>query len=529
MSTAIENEPQLKRETSDTTGFSGQEKQIQTVRLEPTLDTVDEGYEVYVQTLDSKLQRTPEAQAAWDATSKRVARKFDHWLLAMMCFMVGVNYIDKAALAWAVLFGFKADLNLVGKDYNWISSMFYFGYLAGQIPSVYLTARAPLAKVIGISTIIWGVLMLGSMGCKTYGQMLAIRFLLGVFEAPLVPSLVSYTALFYTRKENAARTLIWGAMQGAFYLVFSLVAYGLGHINNTALRQWAWIFLVIGLLSVVLGAGWVLFMPDTPMKARFLTEEEKVVSIERTAENMYGTQGHVFQWKQILECFWDPLYYITLIYVFFETVPNGISSFNTLVISSFGFNQFNTLLVGLPSSIVSAGSLITWSFLARKYGGLRTIGLAVPLIPAIAGMASVYATTYGDYSKWGRVVAYWLVNSYAVCWPFTQAHIGVNFAGHTKRSFVYGSSLVFFATGNIVGPFIFPSGSSNYSKALGIILAFFCIQFLLAGVIRAYMVWDNRRRDKLYGPVDTKAITEGALEGLQDRTDRENKSFRYVL
>jgi MFS family permease len=55
--------------------------------------------------------------------------------------------------------------------------------------------------------------MLGSMGCNTYHQMLAVRFLLGFFEAPIVPALVSYTALFWTRKENAARTLIWGAMQ----------------------------------------------------------------------------------------------------------------------------------------------------------------------------------------------------------------------------------------------------------------------------------------------------------------------------
>jgi hypothetical protein len=84
---------------------------------------------------------------------------------------------------------------------------------AGQIPSVYITARLPLAKVMGIACIGWGILLLGSMGCKNYGQMLAIRFLLGLIEAPLVPSLVSYTALFYTKKEGTARTLIWGAMQ----------------------------------------------------------------------------------------------------------------------------------------------------------------------------------------------------------------------------------------------------------------------------------------------------------------------------
>ena len=55
--------------------------------------------------------------------------------------------------------------------------------------------------------------MLGSMGCKNFDQILAVRILLGFAEAPLVASIVSYTALFYTKKENASRTLIWGAMQ----------------------------------------------------------------------------------------------------------------------------------------------------------------------------------------------------------------------------------------------------------------------------------------------------------------------------
>ena len=40
----------------------------------------------------------------------------------------------------------------------------------------------------------------------------------------------------------------------------------------------------------MLGVLW-LFMPSSPIKARFLTEEEKVIAIERTAENMYGTHG----------------------------------------------------------------------------------------------------------------------------------------------------------------------------------------------------------------------------------------------
>lgn len=202
---------------------------------------------------------------------------------------------------------------------------------------------------------------------------------------------------------------------------------------------------------------------------------------------------------------------------------------SALVVSSFGFDQFNTLLVALPSSIVSAGSLFVWSVIARKYGGLRTLGMSLPLIPAIAGIATVYATTYGDYSKWGRVFAYWLNNSYAVCFPFLEAFLGSNFAGHTKRAFVYGSVLVAFACGNIVGPFIFPTGASNYSTAFAILLVFYCVQILITGVIRLYMGWFNHRRDAKFGAVDRNGTVQGALAGLLDKTDGENTAFRYVM
>jgi len=58
------------------------------------------------------------------------------------------------------------------------------------------------------------------------------------------------------------------------------------------LQQWGWIFLVLGLVSIILGVSWLIFMPDTPMKARWLSEEQKSVAVVRVAANMAGTKGH---------------------------------------------------------------------------------------------------------------------------------------------------------------------------------------------------------------------------------------------
>lgn len=244
---------------------------------------------------------------------------------------------------------------------------------------------------------------------------MAIRFILGLAESVIVPGFVQYTSMFYTRREQVMRTMLWGCMQGLFNIIACLLSYGLGHITNTALRPWMYIFLVLGLLSILVGLAWMFFMPQTPNTARFLSHDEQVVAVRRVASNMMGIKNYEWKYYQLWHAIKDPKIWLTLAFVLFTMLPNGgLTSFGTLVISGFGFDAFRTLLIGLPSSVVSSGSIIVWGLLSLKYGNLRTLGMTIPLLPAIAGIAAIYGTMNTDANKYGRVVAYWLINSYAV-------------------------------------------------------------------------------------------------------------------
>lgn len=114
-------------------------------------EVADEGYELFD-------EASPQAvsQEAKDA----VRRKVDLHLLPLMCALYGLNYVDKVALGWAVLFNFRQDLGLVGTEYSWASSMFYFGYLIAQYPANYILQRYRTARILSLSVITWGVLML---------------------------------------------------------------------------------------------------------------------------------------------------------------------------------------------------------------------------------------------------------------------------------------------------------------------------------------------------------------------------------
>jgi MFS family permease len=66
-----------------------------------------------------------------------------------------------------------------------------------------------------------------------------------------------------------------------------LLGYAIGHIT-TGLPQWMYVFLIFGAISITWGVVFLLFMPDLPASARFLSEREKVVAVERVAVNRQG-------------------------------------------------------------------------------------------------------------------------------------------------------------------------------------------------------------------------------------------------
>lgn len=60
----------------------------------------------------------------------RLQRKIDFMILPYLAVCYAFFYIDKTTLSYAAIFGIRDDLNLVGTQYSWLSSIFYFGFLA---------------------------------------------------------------------------------------------------------------------------------------------------------------------------------------------------------------------------------------------------------------------------------------------------------------------------------------------------------------------------------------------------------------
>jgi MFS family permease len=111
--------------------------------------------------------------------------------------------------------------------------------------------------------------------------------------------------MWYRRSEQTNRNAAWYAMLGVVNILGSLLTYGLGHIASNTLHSYQIIFLFCGLLTTVVAVLVFWFMPDSPMEAKFLSHDEKLIAIERLRMNQMGVASRVWKWDHVLEAFLD--------------------------------------------------------------------------------------------------------------------------------------------------------------------------------------------------------------------------------
>ena len=206
--------------------------------------------------------------------------------------------------------GLKTDTNTSGSQYSWLGSMFYFGYIAAEYPANRLMQRLPLAKYTAANIIIWGAILACMAATTTWASLMVVRTLLGVFEASVTPGFVLFTSQWYRKHEQGSRVGTWFSFNGFAEIVGGLVAYGISKGTATGqveLAGWRIMFLWTGLTTSFFGVLLLWFMPDSPLKARFLTPEERILAIERIRINQQGVGNHHFKLYQFKEALKDPV------------------------------------------------------------------------------------------------------------------------------------------------------------------------------------------------------------------------------
>lgn len=114
----------------------------------------------------------------------------------------GLNFLDKTSISYASIMGLEDGIHLVGDNYQWLGSMFYFGYIAFEYPANRLLQRLPIGKFSATMVIAWGLVLACFAGVKNFSGAVAIRFMLGVTESAVTPGFTLITSQWYTKREQ---------------------------------------------------------------------------------------------------------------------------------------------------------------------------------------------------------------------------------------------------------------------------------------------------------------------------------------
>jgi MFS family permease len=192
--------------------------------------------------------------------------------------------------------------------------------------------------VLGVAMVAWSVTTLCTGFIQNFHQAIALRVLLGTFEAGLVPCIVFIISTIWSREDQAKRNaVIYGCncLSGAFG---GLIAYGIESMGaRRGLESWRWLFIIEGAISVFLcGICWFL-LPDTAENAWFLNAEEKELMRVRKLRDLTNRGTEEFPMKYAKMAFMDVCVYLAAACLFCSSIAIfGFGTFLPTIIQGLG-------------------------------------------------------------------------------------------------------------------------------------------------------------------------------------------------
>ncbi|KAM0787446.1 hypothetical protein ACM66B_003526 [Microbotryomycetes sp. NB124-2] len=466
---------------------------------------------------------------------RRLLRKIDLCLLPLCCVAVGLAFVDRQSLGNSSIFGLIEDNHLVGRQYSWLTTVFYLGYMAFELPANLLLHKFDTGIVLSTLMFLWGSMVLLIAVCKNFAGLAAVRFFLGAFESAITPGLLLIMSQFYTTREQASRVLIWSSMNQTFASFTGIITFLLGRHaqrNPNGLAGWQMINIFLGSISVACALVFFYFVGSLD-KIRWLDAEQKEHVRERVRANKTNThQVRYWSWPQARECVTDPQVWLLSLMMTFLCIPNGaLSSYIAQIIRALGFTSLNTVLLQIPLSACSVAAIALSILVDMRWDRMRLIMCTAWPLVTMVGLVVLIALPATPAYKWHKYGMVLLVTLFSVAIFFIYSLIPSNIAGRTKKTLVSSCIFVAYCVGNACGGVVFkPHDAPKFHTGLIVCIVCLGVASGLALALRAYYVSTNAKRDKAVheAGLDEKDRQRlGTEAGELDVTDLQNQFFRY--
>lgn len=302
-------------------------------------------------------------------------------LIPVVFITYSLAYLDRANYSFGAASGMAKDLNITAGMTSLLGALFFLGYFFFQVPSAGYAEKRSAKKLVFWSLIIWGIL--GSLiGVVTNIYMLfAIRFLLGIVEAAIMPAMLIFLSHWFTNEERSRANTFLILGNPITILWMSVVS---GYLLNSL--GWRWMFILEGFPSIIWAFIWWKLVDDKPNQARWLKDSEKRVLNDELIKEQKGFKAvpnfrEAFKQKAVVYLCLQYFFWSIGVYGFVMWLPSIIKAAPHINIVETGW------LSSLPY-LLAAVLMVVASYFSDKLLKRKAFVWPFLLIGAVAFYAS---------------------------------------------------------------------------------------------------------------------------------------------
>ncbi|KIW29483.1 uncharacterized protein PV07_05297 [Cladophialophora immunda] len=304
------------------------------------------------------------------AISKRIKRLLDVCLVFMAWIMFALNSFDRSSLGNARVMGLQQDLDMNSNQYGLAMMLLFIAYVMAQVPSNYYLAKGRPSIYLPGVMVLWGCVCTATAFVKAPSQLYAVRFLLGLLEAPFCVGCLFLISSWYTRTELGLRSAILLTAPMTANAFSGLIAFGIYDTIDGArgLEGWRWLFVVGGVSTVFIACVAFYVLPDFPSNTRYLSEKELAVAqLRLIADGVQADESENGRWRGLAMAVSSWQVWVFAGMFLLLAIGASVHNFFPSVVNTLGFSRNTTLWMTAPPYLVGVVVTIANSLFADRH------------------------------------------------------------------------------------------------------------------------------------------------------------------
>lgn len=314
------------------------------------------------------------------------------WYIMPIVFITySLAYLDRANFSFASAAGITEDLGITKGISSLLGALFFLGYFFFQIPGAIYAERRSVRKLIFICLILWGGCASLTGVVHNIPALAAIRFILGVVEAAVMPAMLIYISNWFTKSERSRANTFLILGNPVTVLWMSVVS---GYLIQAF--GWREMFIIEGVPAVIWAFCWWVLVKDKPSQVNWLAESEKAALQEQLDREQQGIKavrnyGEAFRSRNVILLCAQYFAWSIGVYGFVLWLPSIIRS---------GGENMGMVEVGWLSSVPYLAATIAMIVVSWASDKMQNRKLFVWPLLLIGGLAFIGSWAVGANHFW---------------------------------------------------------------------------------------------------------------------------------